>query len=375
MLNAEIKNYINNNNDELFKLLKELCLIPAPSHQENDRAEYCKNYLESIGAKDVYIDEALNVICPINCKDSNDLTVIVAHTDTVFPDKEPMPYKEDDKNIYCPGVGDDTASVAVLLLTTKFFIEKQIVPPKGVLFVFNSCEEGLGNLKGTRQIFKDYNGRISQFIAFDSNLDVVADGCAGSHRYEVEIKTEGGHSYLEFGKKNAINELAKIVNEIYSIDVPTKHKTTYNVGIISGGTSINTIAQSATMLCEYRSENKECLEIMQKKFNDIFEKAKKETELNIKMIGDRPCSDIEDEKIQELKNIIIPVIENEINKKVICKSSSTDCNIPLSMGIPALCMGVYQGGGMHTREEWVEKKSLPVGLSLAIKTVIKLTEI
>ena len=148
--------YIQSNKELLLKTLKELCLIPAPSHHEERRAQYCRTWLERYGAEGVYIDEALNVVFPINCDGSREITVVVAHTDTVFPDVEPMPYQDDGEKIYCPGVGDNTASLTVLLLTAKYWIEKGIKPQKGILFVCNSCEEGLGNLKGTRQIFKDY---------------------------------------------------------------------------------------------------------------------------------------------------------------------------------------------------------------------------
>ena len=134
-----IKNYIENNKDLLYKTLKELCLIPAPSHFEGERAKYCKAWLETYGATGVYIDDALNVIFPIKCEESSEITTFVAHTDTVFPDREPMPYYDDGEKVFCPGAADDTASVVSLLLTAKFYIEKGIVPKNGIMFVFNSC--------------------------------------------------------------------------------------------------------------------------------------------------------------------------------------------------------------------------------------------
>ncbi len=376
MTNAEIKKYAEEKHSSMLETLKELCHIPAPSHFEHQRAEYCKKWLEDKGAKGVYIDKALNVIFPINCENSNEITIFVAHTDTVFPDTEPMPYREDEENIYCPGVGDDTASVSVLMHTAEFFIENNLIPQKGVMFVLNSCEEGLGNLKGTRQLFKDFEGRIGKFISFDGKLTRIANRCAGSHRYEVEVLTRGGHSYQSFGNANAINELSKIVNKIYSIEVPQMEgeRTTYNVGGISGGTSVNTIAQSAKMLCEYRSSHKDCLAIMQKKFEEIFESAKSdEVQVNVIKIGDRPCSNIDFERIDDLEAIIEPILEEIIKKPVGYASSSTDCNIPLSLGIPAICVGVYNGAGAHTREEWVEKKSLVPGLEFGIKIAKALT--
>jgi len=377
MENSMIRQFAAENEAQLLQTLQQLCAIPAPSHKEQERAEYCKRWLEQAGAEGVYIDEALNVIFPLNCQDSDDITVYVAHTDTVFPDTKPMPYSDDGKIIRCPGVGDDTASLSVLLMLVKFCIARKLQPKKGILFVCNSCEEGLGNLKGTRQLFKDFAGRISRFISFDANIRNIAHRCVGSHRYEVEVRTEGGHSFGAFGNDNAIHELSKLVTQIYQIEVPRidGSKTTYNVGDISGGTSVNTIAQNARMLCEYRSDNVHCLEIMRQKFEAIFAGARTEKiQVLVEKIGDRPCQDIDLDKIEALKAIIAPVIEEVIGKPVRYTVSSTDCNIPLSMGIPALCMGVYRGGGSHTREEWVEKDSLVTGLEVAIRVMLALEE-
>lgn len=369
-----MKKFIDSNKEELYTLIKELCLIPAPSHFEHERAAYCKKWLENNGAKGVYIDDALNVIFPVNCDGSDKITVFVAHTDTVFPDKEPMPYEDDGVYIKSPGAGDDTASLAILLLSAKYFIENNISAPHGIMFVCNSCEEGLGNLKGTKQLFKDHAGRIAQFISFDAKFPDIADRCVGSHRYEVEAFTEGGHSYSAFGNQNAIAELARIVTEIYALEVPKigDSKTTYNVGNISGGTSVNTIAQSAKMLCEYRSDNEECLAIMKEHFERIFADAQaRGSDIRVSLIGERPCmGKVDVSKIARLTDLCRNITEHTIQAKVTLRSSSTDCNIPLSLGIPALCVSVYRGGGAHTREEWIEKASLPLGLEVGIKIIL-----
>ena len=373
MIKSDVKEFVNENKEELFTLIKELCAIPAPSHFEHKRAEFCKAWLEGVGAEGVYIDEVQNVIYQMNCEESDDITVFVAHTDTVFPDTEPMPYIDDGEKLRSPGVGDDTASLAVLLLAAKFFTECGIDAPRGVMFVCNSCEEGLGNLLGTRQIFKDFEGRIGRFISFDGSLTSTADVCVGSCRYNVEVLTEGGHSYGVFGKKNAIAELSKIINEIYKIEVPQieNSKTTYNVGTISGGTSVNTIAQSASMLCEYRSTDEGCLEIMKEKFLAIFDAARsEEVEVVASVVGERPCmKGVDTAKVEELARVCGEINESITGVMPKRKSSSTDCNIPLSIGIPAICIGVYRGGGAHTREEWVEKASVPVGLEVGIKVI------
>lgn len=369
-MEIKIKKYIEENTEYMYSMLKEICAIPSPSHFEHKRAEFCKEWLENNGAKGVYIDEALNVIFPLNCDNSNEITVFAAHTDTVFPEMEPLPYYDDGEKIHCPSASDDSASVVILLLTAKFFIDNNIVPKKGIMFVCNSCEEGLGNLKGTKQLFKDYKDRIANFITYDSALDHMYDDCVGSHRYEVEVSTVGGHSLSDFGNANAIHKLAQIVDQIYKIEVPKINDslTTYNVGTIGGGTSINTIAQKAKMLCEYRSDNKDCMEYMKKKFAEIFENANcDESKVEAKLIGDRPCADIDRNKVESLKNIIVPIIEKVIGQKLRFETASTDCNVPYSVGVPALAVGLSTHGGVHTYEEWVDKKSMILGFEIALK--------
>ncbi|MBQ1207425.1 MAG: M20/M25/M40 family metallo-hydrolase [Lachnospiraceae bacterium] len=375
-MSVERKLFIDRNREALLQLHRDLCHIPAPSHHEEARAEFCKHWLEQEGAKGVYIDEALNVIFPINCEGRDEITVIAAHTDTVFPDMEPMAFEEDDEKIYCPGAGDDTASLAVMMMMAKYMVEYQLAPKKGMLIVCNSCEEGLGNLKGTRQLMKDYAGRIKQFITFDSSIGNLCNRCVGSHRYKVCVKTEGGHSFGKFGNANAIAELAKIIAKIYEISVPVigDSKTTYNVGIIEGGTSVNTIAQCATMLCEYRSDNVDCLETMRQELEQIFKEAVSDkVEVDIEIVGERPCGiALDPVKAAELIAVCKEVTEEVSGKEVVFHSGSTDCNIPLSLGIPAICMGVYRGAGTHTREEWIEKASMKEGLEIALRLAEKL---
>ncbi len=375
---ANWKAFIEENRELMLKTLKELCTIPAPSHQEQKRAEYCKHWLESVGAKGVYIDEALNVIYPINCEGSNEISVVAAHLDTVFPDLEPMPYEDRGDTIHCPGVGDDTIAVVMVLLAAKYLIENNIQPEKGLLMVCNSCEEGLGDLKGTRQLFRDYAGRISRFVSFDSNLYTMHAESIGSHRYKVTVSTPGGHSLYRFGSPNALHELAEMITKIYAIQVPKEEGsiTTYNVGTVSGGTSVNTIAQEATMLCEYRSNNHRCMEIMKGHFAEIFRQAEKENvQVEVEKVGDRPCGkDLDPARMEALAMLCRSISEEVLHAEVKSNAASTDCNIPHSLGIPAVAVGICKWHGIHTREEWIEKESLTSGLEIALRVVCALTE-
>ncbi len=372
----KIKSFVGQNKDLLFKIHKELCLIPAPSGEERARAEYCLAKLRELGFCGSYIDGAENVICPIGAG-SDSLTVICAHTDTVFPDKEPMPYREEEGKIFSPGVGDDTASVAILLLAAKYFAEQGFKPEHGLLLVFNSCEEGLGNLKGTRALMQEYKGRVASFVSFDGwRLNELSNRCVGSCRYKVTVSTEGGHSWDSFGNTSAIAEAAKIINKIYELAPKDEEgsKTTYNVGIINGGTSVNTIAEYCELLCEYRSESAVSMERMRTEFEKIFDSANTDAvRINTEIIGERPCmlASVKGET-DKLANCCSSVASELLGEKIKYTSASTDCNIPLSLGVPAVCMSVFRGAGAHTREEWVEKDSMILGTELAIKVIEKL---
>ncbi len=374
-LQERVIKYQNECIKELHALLKTLVEIPSPSHHELERAKFIKNWLENLGAKGVYIDDAYNCVYPINCENSDDIVVFMAHTDTVFPDLTPFELKSDDEYFYAPGVCDDTSSVAIMLMATKFIIENDLKANRGVLVVFNSGEEGLGNLKGSRKIMETYGTKVKEFYTFDGNYEAIATRCVGSHRYEVEAQTEGGHSFMAFGNNNSIYELSRLICDLYDTEVPKKDgsKTTYNVGIIEGGTSVNTIAQSAKMLYEYRSDDFECLSIMQKNFEEKVEKAnmRGKAKFTVKTVGLRPCG-IEVDK--EVHDKMIEKVKLSTTKHVgvepRIKTSSTDCNIPLSMGIPAVCVGLYDGFGEHTREEKLLISSMEKGLKICFDIML-----
>jgi len=377
MLTDKILDYINSHSNEAFNLLIDLAQIPAPSHHEEKRAEFCKHWLETQGAKGVYIDDALNVIYPIGCTENNPINVFMAHSDVVFPDTSPLPLTVENGRICCPGVGDDTANVVALLMAAKYITETGLVPKdKGILLVVNSCEEGLGNLKGTRQLMKDFKGRVKEFYTFDSSIKAYANKCVGSHRYEITFKTEGGHSYGAFGNRSAVYAMADLICKLHSCEVPKEEgsKTTFNIGLVEGGTSVNTIPQSAKMLYEYRSDSANCLAYMKNFFEEQVEKFKASgmAEIDIKVVGERPCmGEIDKEHHERMGNHVAEICEKYSGEPCLPRSSSTDCNIPMSMGIPALAVGNRIGFGGHTREEKLLISSIPIGLKITAELILE----
>ena len=361
--------------EETLELLEAICKIPAPTHHEQKRAAYCKDWLEKNGAENVYLDCVNNVIFPMNCENRDDIVLFLAHTDTVFPDlNEPMPYHRQGNRIYSPGVGDNAICLAMMLISIKHLLQNKCKPRCGILFVANACEEGLGNLKGVAQILNDYAGKIKCAYTFDGRYDELICKCVGSHRYRINIETEGGHSFTAFGKKNAICAVAELICRLDQCDLPYEQnsKTTFNFGVIEGGTSVNTIAQNATFLYEYRSDSKYCLEYMKHFFEESIKRTQMDPELrlSVETIGVRPCGNIEDQGV--LEQMILQckeICEKNSGMECALKSGSTDANLPMSMGIPAICVGTYQGGGMHTREEYLEIESVPIGLKITYEVI------
>lgn len=378
-LTKEIIAYIEEHSQEALDLLMELGKIPAPSNHEEKRAEFCKNWLEKQGATGVHIDEALNVVYPVGNVESGPLVVFMAHTDVVFPDTDELPMRVEDGKLYCPGIGDDTIHLVALLMAAKYIAENNLTPKNvGMLIVANAGEEGLGNLKGCKKIFEKYGDRVVEFITFDgpfapnATSGKIATVAVGSKRYKIEIDTEGGHSYSKFGNRNAIAYMASLIDTLYQIKVPTRGKTTFNVGLISGGTSVNTIAQHAEMLYEFRSDDREDLAEMEAHLDAALAfYATKGIKITTTVVGSRPCGiEVDKERHEALISRTQATVEKYFGFVPFTGSASTDCNIPLSMGIPSVEVSCGRGGGAHTREEYIEIDSQVPGIKLAFEMIL-----
>ncbi len=368
-IHQKVIEYLEENRPRYLAAVRELARIPAPSNHEEQRAIWCKQYLESLGATGVVIDDALNVIFPYHISEnSNDLCAILGHTDVVFPDTEPLPFREENGRYYAPGIGDDTTNAVAVMEMAAMAIALNLQPKTGILFVLNSGEEGLGNLKGTRQLMKDYGSRISRFYAIDGELDSVVTDAVGSKRWRITITTEGGHSFGNFGNRNAIYYAAKMIDTFYSLKAPDFGKTTYNVGLIEGGTSVNTIAQNCSLMYEYRSNQREGLAYMDTFFQSVIASFRTMgIGVEVELLGDRPCKgEVDPSALAK----IVTEASLKYGRSRYEECGSTDCNIPLSMGIPAVCFGVYDGCGAHTRDEWVDIESTRTGMKILAEVLL-----
>ena len=375
---------------ELVDLIKTITAIPAPSNDEGRRMEFIVEYLRKAGYNNVQTDEAMNVIVEhILEKDDKDLYLYTAHTDTVFPDTTALPVREEQGRIYGPGVGDDTANLAGMMLALKYIKKAKLKPLHSVSYVCDSGEEGLGNLKGMWAAYHRYEGRLTRHIAFDGSTNHIVNRAVGSRRYKITVKTVGGHSYNAYGNRNAIEVAAGMIAALYEIDTTQlKGKTTYNVGTIQVGTSVNTIAQEVIFCYEYRSDEQSSLEhikvLAEEKLGQALScdfqledefhtsNGSGDAYIEVKLIGDRPGMGPVDEKAQaKLSQHLSDLLTKHTGTSPDYNSGSTDCNIPLSHGILAGCFGIYLGALQHTREEYIERDSLRAGMETMLELLLE----
>lgn len=343
----------------------ELTQIPAPPFKESARAAEYKKRLETLGLKNVRIDSVGNVIAQRPGTGSGPTVLLEGHLDTVFPEGTDVTVKRDGDKLRAPGIGDDDRGLAVVLAVARAF-EKAGVQTNGtVYFVGDVGEEGPGNLRGTRNLVtKELKGKIDYFITVDAAGLGLANRAVGSHRYRVTYKGPGGHSYGAFGIPNPIHALGRAIAAISDIQAPTTPKTTFNVGIIQGGTSVNSISADATMEVDMRSEDAASLAAIdakvQKALHDALaaenarwtgpRAANAKLSLVVDTMGIRPTGAQSD---------AAPIVQTALNAATALgftsstSASSTDANLPISLGIPAIRMG---GGGTdegsHSLGEW-----------------------
>ena len=366
----EPREYIQAHFDEMIADLRALAVIPAPSGQEDARAAWVADFLRRYGANPV-TDGAKNVLCTFGDMESAPADAYIAHTDVVFPDTQPLPLVEEGTVLRCPGIGDDTANLICLLYAARYILENGLVPVRPVLLAANACEEGLGNLRGVTRLCDDH--ALRRLVTFDGGLGACVTTAVGSYRYRVTVRAEGGHSFGAFGNRSAIAYLASLIDTLYRMKPPAFGRTTYNVGEIGGGTSVNTIAEEAWMLYEFRSDDRRGLEAMRVFFERTLDAYRAMgVEVECTLLGVRPSNDgVDPAALDALVAEADAVYTSLTSGHLRPGSGSTDANLPLSRGIPAVCLGVVgRGGGTHTRDEWVDTADLARGAEYALMIVL-----
>lgn len=363
----EFEKFYNENIDEVYSIIRNASIIPAPSGKEQTKAKFFLDWLTKNVDDGAFIDDDNNVILHLGDK-SKKAILICAHTDVVFDESVALTVVERDGKMFCPGIGDNTASTAVLMVLAKFI--KQNIDKLNYSFIIsaNSCEEGEGNLKGAYSLYNKYGDIIEEMYSFDGYIDVLHTTAVGSKRYKICSDTAGGHSFRDFGNENAIETLTKVLNSLSKIKLPKKDITTKNIGKIAGGTTVNSIASHAEALFEFRSNSDKNLRLVTSKAEKILDKYSKKLSVKYEVIGVRPCAkNLPKQKMNALIDRVTTVLERYA--KISTYPASTDCNVFLSKGIPSICIGVILGGGAHTLNEYIETESVKTGLKVAIDLI------
>jgi acetylornithine deacetylase/succinyl-diaminopimelate desuccinylase-like protein len=373
---------IKADDDQAFAEQKRITEIPAPPYKEKQRAEYfLKRFLE-LGFKDATIDTEGNVIgLRKGSGGGRPKLVVSAHLDTVFPEGTDVTVKEKDGVILAPGIGDDSRGLAALLSLIKSINSNAIATVGDVMFVGTVGEEELGNLRGVKALFRDH-ADIDGFISIDGlGVTRIVNQGTGSHRYEMIFKGPGGHSFQEFGLPSAIHAMGRAIAKISDLQTPSDPKTTFTVGTVKGGTSVNAIAAEARMAVDMRSDSTEELLKLEARLLDLVNQAVAEENarwksdklmVEIKLIGDRPAGIVATDSpvVQATQRAVTALTRAP---RVTFAGSSTDSNLAMSLGIPAVTIGGGgEGGNWHSRNEWYRPADAYLGPQSALLTTLVL---
>ena len=371
--------YLDTHDAETLETLITLTEIPAPPFAETERALAFLEMLNLAGVDSSYIDEVGNVIALRKGSAPNSSTLVISgHLDTVFPEGTNVQVQQIGDTLRAPGIGDDTRGLAVLLAILKSINSNNIETEQNILFVGTVGEEGLGDLRGVKQLFTESDWTISSFISIDGTGDTrVTHQGLGSHRYLVTFAGPGGHSWGAFGLINPAHVLSRAVYYFeIAADTYTRGgpKTSYNIGTLQGGTSINSIPAEVSMQVDMRSESQERLIQIDSIFHRSINRAVQEMNLNrrngpplvvdIKLIGDRPSGEIDSGEILVQRAMASTEL---LGLTAILGRSSTDSNIPISLGIPSVTIG---GGGVgvasHSPDEYYINENGSRGIKRAL---------
>lgn len=354
--------------EQAVDLAQRICAVPAPTGEERERAAFVADLWRARGYQPE-LDDISNVYVRRGEPGRGPLLMLLAHTDTVFPAQTPIKIEREGDILRGPGIGDNSISVASMLCLLDMLDELKVQTDIDIVAVANVGEEGLGNLRGARRAVERYRNELGTVIAIDGALGSIVNAAVGSQRWRITVEGPGGHSFGSFGTPSAIHGLGRIIAAIDSVTVSREPKTTYNVGMIEGGTSINTIAPRATALLDMRSTDPRALEQLVGQMRAVIAQAtKKGLETQIEVLGERPAGSIsQDAPLVRLAAQSLKWLGIEPHYA----ASSTDANIPLSLGIPAICVGVTHTERAHTLDEFLSITPLNLGLPQLLRLTLE----
>jgi tripeptide aminopeptidase len=340
--------------------------IPSPTFDESLRGDYILEYFQKEGLREVHKDQVGNVYGCLPGGNRKPL-VISAHMDTVFPKGCPLTIKRTPTQLFGPGIGDNSMGVAVLMSIPRLLDGKPQLPGDTWL-VANVGEEGLGNLSGMRSLVDHFGSNIAAYLIMEGmGIGHIYHRGLGVERYRLSARTAGGHSWVDYGKPSAVHHLAALVTRITALPVPRFPRTSMNVGVFEGGTTVNTIAAEAWFDLDLRSEDQESLATLAYQVKRLAEMANmREVKVEVLQTGVRPVGEI------PADHPLVRLAEKSLRLEGVnphLEIASTDANIPLSRGYPAICIGLTTGALAHTIKEYLNIEPLKKGLNQLISII------
>jgi tripeptide aminopeptidase len=374
--------FIDSHLDEITDEQIRICSIPASPFGERRRAEYFREKFSALELTDVYIDDEGNCLGLRQGRTTDPLLVVSAHLDTVFNEGTDFMVRRVGSKLFGPGISDDGCGLVALLTVIEALNTAGIETEGSLLFVATVGEEGEGNLRGVKHLFTkgEWANRIGAFISFDgAEIDRITNKALGSRRYRVMLRSLGGHSWADFGNVNPVHALGRAITKLASYPAPLQPRTTFNVGRITGGNSVNAIPQEAAMDVDLRSAHAEELLKLDAFFRrSVREAAEAENasrrnggpplEVSVELTGERPGGETPPDS--PLVKLSIEATE-AIGSSAQLNQASTDSNLPISLGIPAITLGA---GGLsaksHTLDEWYDPRGRELGLKRALLVIL-----
>ena len=382
-------NWFRTQEPQLTHWQMEMARIGAPPFGESARAAWLAERFRELGLDDVRIDDVGNVFA-VHPGFGRRYVALSAHIDTVFPANTPLNIRQQGSRIYGPGVSDNGAGVTAMLAIAALLRSVRIRHALPFVFVGNVGEEGEGDLRGMRHIFSTprWKDSIAYSLVLDgAGSDTIVAEALGSRRFEVIVRGPGGHSWSDFGAPNPIVSLAKAIETFTATPVPTAPKTTFNIGVIRGGTSVNSIPESASMKVDIRSTSMTEMERLEQSLRLALNRAVEDETMAAEMrssaqrrpsgvncevvvIGSRPAGELQPgARILQ----VVRAVDAQLGNAAQIQRASTDANIPLSMGLEAVAIGGGgSGGGAHTLQEWFDSNGRELGLKRILLTMLAL---
>lgn len=359
--------------EEIISLTTAITEVPAPTNDEAERAAFVAEIFRQHGYQDVTVDRLSDVVGILPGRDrSAPPLLLAAHIDTVFPRTVAIRAERRGETLHAPGVGDNSLSVAAVAHIANALKALGVQPAVDIIVTGNVGEEGLGDLRGMRAVV-DAIPNLGAAIAVEGHsLGRITRKAVGSRRLRITATGPGGHSWGDAGRPSAIHALAKVIARLDEIPLTSEPKTSLNVGLVEGGISVNTIAPSASAVIDMRSTDPEALAKLVNRVEQIIKSGStRDVPIAIEVVGDRPAGEVsQDEGIVPLG---IAVLKN-LGIDAIVDASSTDANVPIARGIPAICIGLTTGGNVHREDEFIRIPPLATGFAQLLLVTIAVAD-